>query len=84
MQEEDRQVSYRQTQYNLWPNNPANIEYNYKPAGNFLKTWNVGANQIREFWRPETGEFDVVYNGEDILNATIDAPILAGLARPRG
>ncbi|MGB1215860.1 MAG: hypothetical protein ACPG4X_21000 [Pikeienuella sp.] len=67
MEQEDRQVSYRQTQYNLWPDSLSNIEHNFKPTGNFLKTYQSGAESIGLQFNPDVGEVR-------IADSTTDAP----------
>lgn len=84
MAQEDRQVSYIQTQYNLYPDNIANIEYNYKPDGVFLKTWNLGADQIRETFDPANADYHLSDGSNVFFEVSSSARLLYGTGTPEG
>lgn len=84
MEDEDRDISVKRTAYNLYSSNAANIEWNFKPTGKFLKSWIVGTDIIREYFDATATEYYLTDGTTQFFGVSASAPILSGTGTPEG
>lgn len=64
MEDEDKTVQVRQTEFNLYPNDQNKVEHNIKFAGDFRYTHTIGPDSVTQAIDPTTGERK--FSGESV------------------